>query len=256
MAPDQPQVRYYDARGRRRWLAPLVAVFLLLGVGGIVGVGLLRADDGTTGTTDAGTSGLPKGVPATSPESIAPEDTEASSVAMVGDSITQGSEPALRYTLTASGLSTIDIDGVTSRRIEVGGGKGEPESGLHALQRLLDAGVAPDVWVVALGTNDVGQYSDPEEYRRVIREVLALLPDDTPLVWVDVYRFDHLDDTADFNRIVREELDERGDATVVSWFDQASTRSDEILRSDHIHPNKEGNAVFARLVAQGIADVT
>ncbi|MEX0847562.1 MAG: SGNH/GDSL hydrolase family protein, partial [Ilumatobacteraceae bacterium] len=183
-------------------------------------------------------------------------DTEASSVAMIGDSITQGSEDALRFTLTAAGLSTIDIDGLASRRIELGGSKGQPESGMQALERMKGAGIDPDVWVVALGTNDVGQYSDPEEYRRLIREILDALPDDTPLVWVDVYRADHLDDSVVFDWILRDELDQRGDATVVSWFDQASTRSDEILRKDGVHPNKQGNALFAGIVTQGVAQVT
>lgn len=258
--PEPPQVRYFDARGRRRWLAPVLAVVLvLLAAGGVAGALLLRADDRPPGSVGAGTGDLPPGVPATpasSPGSVPPEDTEASSVAMIGDSITQGSEDALRFTLTAAGLSTIDIDGLASRRIEVGGGKGEPESGMHALERLLAAGVDPDVWVIALGTNDVGQYGDPEEYRRLIREVLDALPSGTPLVWVDVYRFDHMEDTLAFNSILRDEIDRRDDSTVVSWFDQASTRSDEILRKDQVHPNKQGNAIFAGIVAQGVAAVT
>jgi len=259
MVPPDPQVRYFDARGRRRWIAPVLMVVLLLAAAGVTGALLLRSDDAAVDSAQAPTGDLPAGDPAavaSSPDSVVPDDTEASSVAMIGDSITQGSEDALRFTFTVAGLDTIDIDGLTSRRIQLGGGKGQPESGMQALERMLDAGIDPDVWVIALGTNDVGQYSDPEEYRRLVREVLDALPDDTPLVWVDVYRADHLDDTDVFNRILRDELDERGDATVVSWFDQASTRGDEILRKDGVHPNKQGNALFAGIVTQGVAQVT
>ena len=258
--PEPPQVRYFDARGRRRWLAPvLVTIVLLLGAGGVAGALLLRSDDPAIDSEQARTGNLPAGAPATvasTPDTVVPDDTEATSVAMIGDSITQGSEDALRYILTVAGLSTIDIDGLASRRIEVGGGKGQPESGMHALERMRAAGVDPDVWVIALGTNDVGQYDDPEEYRVLIREVLDALPPDTPLVWVDVYRFDHMDDTVAFNTILRDEIDQRDDSIVVSWFDQASTRGDEILRKDQVHPDKQGNAIFAGIVAQGVAAVT
>lgn len=258
--PEPPQVRYFDARGKRRWVAPIVIVVVfLLGVGGVVGALVLRKDDPAVGSEQARTGNLPAGAPATvasTPDTVVPDDIEASSVAMIGDSITQGSEDALRFTLTAAGLSTIDIDGLASRRIEVGGGKGQPESGMQALERLLAAGVDPDVWVIALGTNDVGQYGDPEEYRTLIHEVLDAIPPDTPLVWVDVYRFDHMDDTIAFNMILRDEIDQRDDSIVVSWFDQAATRGDELLRKDQVHPNKQGNAIFAGIVAQGVAAVT
>ena len=74
----------------------------------------------------------------------------------------------------------------------------------------------PDLWVIALGTNDVANYA-PEEYRPAIVELLAAVPADAPLVWVDTYLDEHQDLSALFNVELRTALGERGQATVVDW---------------------------------------
>jgi lysophospholipase L1-like esterase len=176
---------------------------------------------------------------------------EIRSVAMVGDSITEGSEAELRYTLTASGITELEIDGLTSRRIEIGDGSNSPLSGIASLYKMLADGVSPDVWVVALGTNDVGQYADEAEYRTLVRDVIDMLPADTPLVWVDTYRVQYLDDTKLFNQILREEVGSRPNSVVASWY-AVATSPDDVLQSDQVHPNERGRAAFAALVAAGL----
>ena len=63
----------------------------------------------------------------------------------------------------------------------------------------LDEGADPDVWVIALGTNDIAKYASSEEYGEVVQQLLDLLPADAPLVWVDAYRDDYRDDSVLFD---------------------------------------------------------
>ena len=263
MVPPEPQVRYFDARPPRRWwMVALVVVSLVAGVGAAVRFvpDLFRADEpsdagqlGTSGLPDGGVAGT-AGTDGTAPVgSVVLIDTEAGSMVMVGDSITQGSEDAVVYTLAASGLADVIVDGVPSRRIQVGAGTTEdPESGIDAIARLLRAGVDPDVWVVALGTNDIAKYESVDDYALLITTVVGMLPDDAPLVWVNAYRDDYPDESRQFDEVLADTLRDRDRTTVVDWASIASAPDQQVLRDDGVHPNPEGRAMFARLVASGI----
>ena len=174
---------------------------------------------------------------------------------MVGDSITSGSSPALRKAFIAMGIAdgNIIINGETSRRIENGNGKnGNTLSGVRALTALLDDGTDPSVWVIALGTNDVGLFGTPQECAALIEEITALLPPPVPLVWVNVYRFSNLRETRVFNAVLDHVLADRGHAVVADWYSIASDPNRDVLRSDHLHPNDDGRLVFADLVVQAL----
>jgi lysophospholipase L1-like esterase len=182
-------------------------------------------------------------------------DFDVESVAVVGDSITEGSAASITAVLTAEGVDSIDVRGRARRRIEVGDGSEEqPLSGLRELHRLLAEGAGPDVWVIALGTNDVSLYPDRESYERLVDAVLERIPEDAPLVWVDVYRPGEATHTAMFNDVVAERLDDRGNAAVAPWHAFASSPEQRILSGDDLHPNDAGNDVFASVIAVGIDD--
>ena len=177
------------------------------------------------------------------------------SIAMVGDSITGASSTALREAFIELGIDDDDIvvDGETSRRIENGNGKnGNTLSGTRALQALLDDGVDPSVWVIALGTNDVGLFGTPQECAELIEEITTLLPPPVPLVWVNVYRSSDVRETRVFNEVLEGVLADRGDAIVADWYSIASDPDRDVLRSDNLHPNDEGRLVFADLVVQAL----
>lgn len=178
------------------------------------------------------------------------------SIGMVGDSITAGSLAELEYVFAAHGVVDARIDGVPSRRIDVGSGGGTPLSGIKTLYGMLAEGVDPDAWVIALGTNDIGQYAEEAQYAGLVDTMVDMLPDDVPLVWVDVFRPDYLDATETFNRVVRRRLERRDRSAVASWFDVASRPDQDVLTGDGIHPNRDGNAAFAGLVAAALATLT
>lgn len=263
MASPEPTIRYYDTRPTtpRHWVlaGALAAVVVVLAVvvAWIATDGFGRSTASTP--TRLGTSGLPSGGGAAaggdddgdSPDQ-APEGlgiaTDATSVVVVGDSITQGSAAEIRYVLAANGFTDVTVEGLTSRRIDAGGG-GSPESGTQAIERLLADGADPDVWVIALGTNDVGKYT-PDEYGAVIGTLTDLLPDDRPLVWIDAYRDDYVDDSFTFGEVLRAELGARDGTLVMSWFDVAV--ADTSILRDGVHPTADGRARFADLIGEGV----
>ncbi len=178
---------------------------------------------------------------------------ELDSVVMVGDSITEGSAEVVQQTLAAAGFAQVVVDGDASRRIEVGtGAGGGPVSGLRTIFALMGEGADPDVWVIELGTNDVGQLATAEEYGALIDQVLALLPADAAVVWVNTYRPSSLDHTEMFNLVLAGRLQSRGNAVVADWFSVASDPEQTILQSDDLHPNDNGKLALAMLVIDAV----
>ena len=174
-----------------------------------------------------------------------PTAAEIRTVGVIGDSITVGAESALRAALEGLGLRVARVDAESGRRMVVDAGVG---SGVEAAGRV--AAVDPDLWVVALGTNDVANLDGVEAYATAIDTLLDAVPDDAPLVWIDVYVDTAEEASATFNRVLRDRLGQRGGATVVDW---ASVADDDGVLYDGVHPGEDGNLVFADRAADGVA---
>lgn len=229
---------------------PLSRRSLLVAVGGVALAACTTRKE-IAGGARPGPAGDVDGTPvATAP----PPGVPLSSLAMVGDSITLASEEQLRSALGSKGITDVTIDAEQGRRIEVGNGKKEPLSGRKTLARMLQAGVSPSVWVLALGTNDVSGYPR-EGYVELIDTMLAMLPATTPLVWVDTYRPRALDATLVFNEVLRDRVGARPHAVVASWFAVASNPANHVLRSDDVHPNDAGRVAFATVVAEALGQL-
>lgn len=174
------------------------------------------------------------------------------SVAMIGDSITALSQKALEKVFSSQGIYEAKIDAQVSRRIRVGNGTGEPLNGEKVLVNLLAVGIDPDVWVVALGTNDVNSY-DAAELGDLIDEMLTKLPDGVPAVWIDVFLPDRLDATDRFNTVLLDRAATRPKTSVASWSAVASKDPKTLMSGDRIHPNDAGEVAFATLVGTAVA---
>ena len=125
----------------------------------------------------------------------------------------------------------MSIEAVVGKRIAVSS-SGNP-SGVQVADFI--AGVDEwrsdgQLWVVALGTNDVNQYSSPDEIAAVVNEMLDAVPDDVPLVWVDTYYRDEPEGAALFNAIVADRLSRRGNSVMAPWNAFAVGRRDRAQR--------------------------
>lgn len=178
---------------------------------------------------------------------------DVTSVVMVGDSITAGSDGELRFAFASAGVTDVTIDAHSGRRIKVGRDDTPPTPGITATRSLIAAGADPDLWIIALGTNDVGSFSGPPEAARLIDSLLGLLPPEAPVAWIDVYRPDSPEQTDMFNLVLRDRLGARRNGTVLSWFARVSEADADLLKVDKVHPNPDGRRVFAEVALTAIA---
>jgi lysophospholipase L1-like esterase len=220
-------------RSRSRRLVAAVAVLGALG-----GLGACSSDR-AAGGADGGSELI-----TTAPSTTVPV---ARTMVIVGDSITNGSETALREQLATLDV-TLSIDAEDGRRMVH---DGFTTSGLQAIRQHVAAD--PDLWVIALGTNDVAQYEGAAGYSPVIEELLDAVPSDVPVVWVDVFMEDEAPASRVFNRTLRDALAERGNATVVDW---ANLADEEGVLTDGIHPSGYGIEQFADMVTRAVAQYT
>jgi lysophospholipase L1-like esterase len=199
------------------------------------GAGVESVAMAATGTDPAGDGGgQPPETPAT--------------VAMVGDSITFMSSEPLQVALAGTGLEVLAIDAQVGRRITVGDG-GRPHPGTEIVAYIASSD-PPDVWIIALGTNDIGQYGDAGEFAVQVQTLLDLLPATAPLVWVDTWDGDRLDATRLVNDTLRSVLGGRENSVVVDW----SSHGDDagVVADDAVHPTSDGSVVFGQVVAAGV----
>jgi lysophospholipase L1-like esterase len=171
-------------------------------------------------------------------------------VVMIGDSITKGATAALDERYELLGLDHL-IEAQNGKRIAVSGP--DNASGASIAQFLADNGDGDhtdEVWVVALGTNDVGQYAGADEIAAAVNEVLAAVPDDAALVWVDTYFRDRAEAADELNAIVRERVSRRGDSVIAPWTSFAP--SEGVLTGDGVHPTTGGADVFAFVVTDTV----
>jgi lysophospholipase L1-like esterase len=208
-----------------------------------VGVAACGDDDDIAGGSAPQFSGtMPPGAPGIDLTPI--EETAGRDVVMIGDSITVASTPGLQAAAEQLGVE-LTIYAETSRRITVGS---TPEAGIDVLEDVLEIG-QPDLFVIALGTNDVGKYATQEEYEAVIDELLDTVPRNAPVAWINIFRRDYPEDSAVFNAALIAALGERGNATIAKWSNIAS--EDGIL-TDGVHPSDDGVLEFADLVSDEI----
>ena len=79
-----------------------------------------------------------------------------------------------------------------------------------------------------------------------INELLAAIPADAPVLWVDCYLEGYQDLSEQFDSVLRQVLAARGNARVVDW---ASVAAEDGVLTDGIHPSGFGIDEFTRRVA-------
>lgn len=175
------------------------------------------------------------------------------SVVMIGDSITVGAQPFLQEQLEQLGFADVTIVAQELKRVSQNI-RGNPSGADIAAFVAGDSEREADeqLWIVALGTNDISQYDSVDDIVTAMETVLDSVPDDAPLIWVNTYFADRPEDTAEVNTAIEQIVGSRGSAVVGRWNEIAP--SEGVLRSDGVHPGNDGAKVFAALVTTTAAD--
>ena len=173
-------------------------------------------------------------------------------VAVVGDSLTVAATDELTDALSRVGVRSVIVDARESRRMT--SGSTDLSSGVTAIEDMLGEH-RPDLWIVALGTNDVGAEVGTDRFRADVRETLAAIPADAPVVWVDVWIRDRDDDVVELNAVLHRELAARPAKTeVVDWYSSGSI--DGVITGDGIHLTAAGEARFASEIADAVVTLS
>lgn len=169
-------------------------------------------------------------------------------VAVIGDSIARSADPYLRAALEALGFEVVAYDAVESRRMV--NGAGAVPSGKSAIDEVLDRGEEPDLWIIALGTNDVGAATGTDAWAAAIDDLMEAIPNDADVMWVDTW-LRPLDPAAvEFNATLRQELRRHRNTLAIDWHDRAAT--DGLITDDGVHLSESGRIEYARMIADAI----
>ena len=183
-------------------------------------------------------------------DAVADGAVDIDSIVMVGDSITRGATTDLTERYELLGLDHL-IEAQNGKRMAVSGP--DNPSGASIVEFLAangDGDHTDEVWVIALGTNDVGQYAGPDDIAAAVNEILSSVPDDAAVVWVDTYFRDRAEQAASLNSIVRDRVERRGDSVIAPW--TAFAEGEGVLTGDGVHPTTDGADVFAFVVTDTV----
>ena len=207
--------------------------------------------------TDVRVGGTDGAAPAESPRRAEPPSAPSRSVtlpdtvAVVGDSLTLSASEEITGALSGIGVRAVVVDARESRRMATG--SAALPSGVAAIEEVLTAH-RPDVWVVALGTNDVASEVATERFVADLRATLGALPAEAPIAWVDVWIRDRRDAVAIANALLRAELERRRAPTVVvDWSTAAPTEG--LVTGDGVHLTQAGQDRFAAAIAAAVVEL-
>lgn len=174
-----------------------------------------------------------------------PADLPAT-VAVVGDSLTLSAQEEIESALGALGIDVIAIDGAENRRMAHGD---DPPPGLDSITAISEE-ATPALWVLALGTNDVGAQADRERFADDVSRLLEEIPERTPVVWVDIFIRDRQPAVEVANQALRDVLAQRPRAIVADWFSKGD--DDGVVTVDGVHLTPDGQQAFAATIVDAV----
>jgi lysophospholipase L1-like esterase len=202
--------------------------------------------DGAGGVAISPPAHLPQ---ASLPTAVASAGDLPATVAVVGDSLTLSAQEEITAYLTGIGVEVLAVDGAVNRRMTRGS---EPDPGIDVVEEIADE-AEPELWVVALGTNDVGASVSPDQFGADVETLLDAIPDGTPVVWVDLWIRDRQEQIATANDVLRSTLARRHDTAVADWFSHGDDAG--LVAGDGVHLTDDGRYMFAATIAAATVDL-
>ncbi|MGZ4737839.1 MAG: GDSL-type esterase/lipase family protein [Ilumatobacteraceae bacterium] len=177
----------------------------------------------------------------------AASSTSTQRLLMVGDSLTVGSLPYQAAAFIDNGWTDMAVNAHGSRGIKTKV-SADPYTGLTAVDALRAAHGDADLWVVALGTNDAGQYP-ASQYPDLIASMLNRIGADHLTMWVNTYMPTRARLQVAWNSALNEVAVQRPDELVV--FDWAAYAAGHAgwLGADSIHYTATGYRARSSAVA-------
>jgi hypothetical protein len=175
-------------------------------------------------------------------------------IVVVGDSLTWESGAGLEAGLRASGWRPVILDSFPGRQVT--DAMPDPYSGLTATKRILiENDLRDPLWIVALGTNDIGVDGRSVEANRSANEaLLGVLGSEARVVWVEVWRPDLPSASLDYNVMLQELSRDWQNLRIAPWAGEAWGHP-EWFESDLIHNSPVGmQARNQFLVAQSLIE--
>ncbi len=233
------------SRGRRAWLIVTVLVTSLAGTS--LAVWAVVLDDGPQPVGSAPT-GVPVRGASLQVTDTLPPPASCHRVAVVGDSLTDNSEPWLLSGLAAAGLTAL-VDAQPSRRITAAASP--PYSGVRAALALRAAWGDADCWVIALGSNDLIHGADDRTTAAsLIAEMLVAVSPGARVWWtnVDYHRdsrtsFDFVAATATFNQALSDRASSDPLLHIIDWYSLAEAHPEWFF--DPVHVDRIGSIARA-----------
>jgi lysophospholipase L1-like esterase len=183
--------------------------------------------------------------------------TACRAVAHIGDSLTAGVKPALEREYRRVGVESVTISAYGGRGIAQKV-RNDPETGRAAAERIAATGFA-GCWVVALGTNDVGNIAAGASYTReslIDRMMRAIdASGQTRVMWVNAIttRRDGYFANANMQRWNTALVAARRRWPALAVFDWATIAArDEVPFADGIHHTGTGYGARNRAIADAL----
>ena len=149
------------------------------------------------------------------------------------------------------------VEGLSARRIAVSFQfQGYRDSGIERIRALRASGVDPDLWVIQLGTNDLGAVkncgcADPVAFAGdLIDRLLEELPANRPVAWVTVLYRDDYDLTNTFNEALRRRAATNPYMRLIDWARLSLQRPDWFI--DPVHQSIDGVVRFTQMYVDDI----
>jgi lysophospholipase L1-like esterase len=164
----------------------------------------------------------------------APVFAGADDVLVVGDSLAVGTKPFLPEMLGGRNVLTAAKSGITTPQ------------GMDIVRRELRI-VTPHVIVISLGTNDG---SDPKKFADRLRRTMALLPEDSCVVWATIIRPARKGDYRGLNRVLHQAKRRDPRIVVVDW--EHAVTGGAVYLPDGLHADEAGYRYRSAMIADAV----